>query len=578
MLNLSIPRFFGICILALGLAVAVLGIHVLPRFAGLTGDPGDRIWLMRGFGLGAIAVGIASLFEPYSGRRDAVGYAAVSIAIIGAFLAMAMQFETWWIDDAGITFSYSRTLAEGGGITFQPGEPPTEGYSSSLWMLVLAVAGTVGLDIPLAAKSLGIAIGVGIILLCLHLVWAQTKSLAAVGLTGVLVSTPPFVVWSVSGQEHALQSLLLVLVVYVVAQASHWRAWVTLLLALLVLVRPEAPLIVVAVFAALHVNSMRLTGRPEFITNLPIALVPFVTFCALIGWRLWYFGDPLPNPYYAKTFGSSVAGLVNPFGAGWQYILSGLKASLLVIIVPLTIIFAPARRDITLLLVLSAVVAGHLFFVVWAKGDWMGQYRFLMPVIPLIILPAVFFIGQIVSAPVRIVFCGVMSVLILINTISELDRFASEPTTPLSVVSEIGDTFFRVSQMIGIADPLLAHHDAGGIAYDRKISLVDLGGLVDRDIAKNMSNRSFLESYIFEQRKPDFIFGAINFAAASGFTQSPVFDRDYIPLVFENRPIMKSDLSHIRIEHARDVDGLRIERDALGQPVRAIFLAAQVSP
>lgn len=203
----------------------------------------------------------------------------------------------------------------------------------------------------------------------------------------------------------------------------------------------------------------------------------------------------------------------------------------------------------------------------------MGQSRFLMPIIPLIILPAAFFVGQIVSIGLRVTLCGILSILVLANTVNELDRFEAEPTTPLSVVSEIGHNFFLLGQALGIDSSLLAHHDAGGIAYDREIGLVDLGGLVDRKIAKNMANRAFLEQYIFEERRPDFIFGAINFAAASGFTESVRFTQDYIPLVFEDRPIMASEISHIRIEHAREAPGLRIQRDSRGNPTAVVFLA-----
>lgn len=163
LLNLSFLRFFGICAILGGFAFAVFGIHLLPRFAGLIGDPLDRVWLTRGFGPGVVSVGIAILLEAKQEQRATFSFAFLLLALIGAFLALAMQFEAWWIDDAGITFSYSRSLAEGSGITFQPGEPSTEGYSSSLWMMILALSGWAGFDIPMAAKLLGILIGIGII-------------------------------------------------------------------------------------------------------------------------------------------------------------------------------------------------------------------------------------------------------------------------------------------------------------------------------------------------------------------------------------------------------------------------------
>ena len=42
------------------------------------------------------------------------------------------------IDDAGISFAYSRSLAGGFGLVSQPGKLPVEGYSNFTWVLLMA--------------------------------------------------------------------------------------------------------------------------------------------------------------------------------------------------------------------------------------------------------------------------------------------------------------------------------------------------------------------------------------------------------------------------------------------------------
>ncbi|CAN0064627.1 unnamed protein product, partial [Chrysoparadoxa australica] len=254
---------------------------------------------------------------------------------------------------------------------------------------------------------------------------------------------------------------------------------------------------------------------------------------------------------------------VNPFGGGWRYVWGGLQDSGLILLLPLVMVVG-ARDSLPRRWVIFAALAGHIGFVVWAKGDWMGQYRFLMPVLPLIVVPAVIAIDHGFSLRSRAWLATLASVALFANTLTQVDKFDADPTTPLAVVSEIGQNFAKVAERMSIQGPLLAHHDAGAISYERSIGLVDLGGLVDRDVAKNMGNADFLRPYIFEQKQPHFIFGARNFAATSGFLDGPELARDYVPLRFPNHPIMASDYSHIRRDAVQEATGITLTRDADG--------------
>ncbi|ASP22931.1 hypothetical protein ANTHELSMS3_04327 [Antarctobacter heliothermus] len=551
-------------LLALGGAALAMPEVILARVSQLSGPFETRDWLMRGFGAGMIALSLALWIDARRAEGQPVARLLwlLGAGLTASFLLYAQQLSQWWIDDAGITFSYARSLAEGAGLTYQPGQPPTEGYSSTLWMATLALAHLLTFDIPQAAKTIGLGLTVLTLWISITWVWRVTDSALAMVLTVAAIGTAPTVVWSTSGQEHALQALLLLLI-GVAAHLRLWRLPVALLLSLLIWTRPETPLIVIAVFvAALYMTRVE-EGRTRFLRNLILAALPLAAFAGLMAFRMQYFGDHFPNPYHAKTSASSLAGLVNPFGGGWRYVWGGLQDSGLILLLPLVMVVG-ARDSLPRRWVIFAALAGHIGFVVWAKGDWMGQYRFLMPVLPLIVVPAVIAIDHAFSIRARAWLATLASVALFANTLTQVDKFDADPTTPLAVVSEIGQNFAKVAERMSIQTPLLAHHDAGAISYERSIGLVDLGGLVDRDVAKNMGNADFLRPYIFEQTQPHFIFGARNFAAASGFLDGPELARDYVPLRFPNHPIMASDYSHIRRDAVQVATGITLTRDADG--------------
>lgn len=552
-------------LLALGAAALAMPDAMLARVSQLAGPFQTRDWLMRGFGAGLIALSLALWIEGrWAQGRPVKGLLwLLGAGLSAVFLLYCQQLTDWWIDDAGITFSYARSLAEGAGLTFAPGAPPTEGYSSTTWMAVLALAHHLGFDIPLAAKYIGLALALLTLWISMAWVWRVTESALAMVLTVAAIGCAPMVVWATSGQEHALQGLLLLLTGFTAAHLRRWRIPVAVLLSVLVWTRPETPLIVIAVFVTALWMTRIEEGRIGFWRNLPLAVLPFAAFVGLMAFRLHYFAEPFPNPYHAKTSASSFAGLVNAFGGGWRYVWAGLQDSGLLLLLPLVLVVG-AGESVPRRLVIFGALAGHIGFVVWAKGDWMDQYRFLMPVLPLIVLPAVMAIDHGFSLRARAWLATVASIALFANTLTEVDRFDANPTTPLAVVSEIGQNFAEVAERMGISAPLLAHHDAGAISYERSIGLVDLGGLVDRDVAMNMADAGFLRAYIFEQKQPHFIFGARNFAAGSGFLDGPDLARDYVPLRFPNHPIMASDYSHIRRDAVQEADGIDITREADG--------------
>lgn len=524
--------------------------------------------------LAGLATGMWALRLPR--RRPGLFGALFGLLVLGCYLALTNSLGDWIVDDAAITFAYSENLVRGYGLVLHPNHPPEEAYSNTLWMLILALVRFLGVPIPPAAKILCIMIG------GLTVLWTLYLGRRAMGdppipercavFTAVLLGAP-YIVWSVSGLEHSLQSFLFVAMVAGASSEKH-RGWVTgVCLALLMLLRPETPLVGGVVVLTLAWRQYSGDGIASLGRLWPAVLLPAVAGGGLLAFRLWYFGDPLPNPFYAKASDANFIHLVNVVGGGWNYVLTWVTSSGFLVVAP-ALILMKLRKAPAALHVAAALVAGQLAFAVYAGGDWMGCWRFIAPIVPLLALLTAYALSQskVAMRPREGRTLGLaVSALLVLCMARQLVLFETQPTTPQAIVAQIGHEFVSLASRLGIDEPTLAHHDAGGTSYDARIDLIDLGGLGNRAIAKHMDDAEFMASYLFEERKPTFFFGADSIFAAgkTKFHLRPEFKRDYVRLEFVGLSYMRSNLCHIRLEFAHSTDGvsLVIEEGALTKVV-----------
>lgn len=209
-----------------------------------------------------------------------------------------------------------------------------------------------------------------------------------------------------------------------------------------------------------------------------------------------------------------------------------------------------------------ALLAGQLAFVIYAGGDWMGCWRFIAPVIPLLAVLIPLSVAPLLRANPW-VWGALLGTLGWGFHTQYLD-FLVRPTTPHAVVAQIAKEFEAVADDLHLTDPTLAHHDAGGTSFRSRLRLLDLAGLGNREIAKHLKDATFLRNYILEQQRPDFIFGTTETFAArtSQFFQDPRFTEQYVPLMFQDRPYMVGGLCHVRRDRLNtDTPRLVLERE-----------------
>jgi hypothetical protein len=208
------------------------------------------------------------------------------------------------IDDAFITFRYSRNIVEGLGFVYNPGVQ-TLGTTTPLFTLLMAAisALTGGQDFPQYALVVS-ALADAATAVLLFLLARRFTGSALVGLTlGLLWAVAPrSVTFAVGGMETSVNTLWLVGAVW--WYVSGRDLLLGLFAALGFLTRVDAALWIAPLLLHQWWMRARTVNLPgEWVGSIPVrtwlaALLPLLPWFAF---SLWYFGSPLPNSVSAKT-------------------------------------------------------------------------------------------------------------------------------------------------------------------------------------------------------------------------------------------------------------------------------------
>ena len=202
-------------------------------------------------------------------------------------------------EDAFILFKYANNLACGHGIVFYPGGPHAEGATDFLWMVALACARFLTLDVAVAAAALN---AVGFFLAARVILSRrprrEPRAHAVRWLGALLLFVSPAAVAGFRGFSAMFYAALaLVTLERALAPSPKKTCDVPLLAILLGLVRPDgvilgAGLTLVAAFRARKMGILR-----DLILRAAIAVVIGLSYFV---WRWRYFGSLLPLPLYVK--------------------------------------------------------------------------------------------------------------------------------------------------------------------------------------------------------------------------------------------------------------------------------------
>ncbi|MEM7585298.1 MAG: tetratricopeptide repeat protein, partial [Acidobacteriota bacterium] len=306
------------------------------------------------------------------------------LAAAGATLVLLLA-QAWGhrflTDDAFISFRYAENLVAGEGLVFNAGER-VEGYSNFLWVLLLAGLRLLGVAPEAGSQALSLALTLalwaGVAWFAhrrQHDVWSVLPLL-------LLALTRSIAVWSTGGLETRLFEVLtlgavLLLLVELEEGGSPLRVpravWAGLLFGLASLTRPDAPLIAGATLGtAFWIAWRRRQRRPRSPRRVVAGGLVFVAITAAhFAFRRLYYGEWLPNTYYAKIGGETW------WAMGWKYLAAFLLEYAVWLWLPfLVAAVAWHRRRGTpeVPALFAAAVVPHALYVVSIGGDHF-EYR-----------------------------------------------------------------------------------------------------------------------------------------------------------------------------------------------------------
>jgi len=465
--------------------------------------------------------------------------------VFSLFILHSIYFGYYISDDAGISFSYAKNLAEGYGLVLSAGGSKVWGYSNFLWVVILAVFAKVGLSLIIVSKVLGILLGIGSIML----VYTISKQLSGNALGRMvllplfaplmLAGSTTFVFWHISGLENALYCFLILCSSYFYLRDKTLSIRTSLLLLGIALTRPEGILFFLVTFA--HSIFHALHQKQKVSKKILLAIIVFVIgYVAYLLFHYQYFGGYLvPNTYFAKASQRQLSRVVqyalNPQDRGRKYLQAFLvdyRLNYLLIFMILPFLGAQGR----VISYLASLLAGVFFYVLFVGGDWWPQYRFMTPTLPLIYLlvqDGFYRIGKSLPRYRRFLFSGIviLTMLFLIEPSVEYSRHLKE-RWPVSfqAIGKRGLRFREMAATLSLTEAKYLEPDVGGTAFYSGLTIIDLGQLADIHLARYKYYPPFFRDYVFKEQRPEFIHTHGVWTQQSKITTYPELKSDYVPV------------------------------------------------
>ncbi|MCX7791210.1 MAG: hypothetical protein N2378_11270, partial [Chloroflexaceae bacterium] len=292
--------------------------------------------------------------------------------------------------------------------------------------------------------------------------------------------------------------------------------------ALAALTRPEGLLLFA--LTALHIaltTVMRQQGGPA--ERLRAALPPLLAlgapFLALFGpfflWRLGYYGDLLPNTFYAKT-GGGLKQIERGLAYAGAFALTIGGPLLLVIAAPWLRSWRAALaswRSYALLVTLT-----YSAYIIGVGGDHFRGERFFVPLVPwfaLLIADGLATLIQTLPAPTRLAR-PLLALGLAAGSLAALARTAPFDTT-IRGLDESVWIWREIGWWLhdhGAPDASIAVAGAGAVAFYGQRTAIDMYGLTDRHIGRLEiagmgqgvpGHEKRDPGYVLHQRRPTYI-------------------------------------------------------------------------
>ncbi len=431
------------------------------------------------------AVSAAAGASPSLPGERAVALALLVLAVPLALL-LVERHQLFLHDDTFISLRYARNFIEGNGLVWNPGER-VEGYTNFAHVMAVSALGYLGVDPIAAARAVNFAaLALIPVVLGRFLFFGPGRGnpLAAAIATAMSFVSGPLVIWSLGGLEAPLLTLFVtggvVATLTVLVEGPRVRPAVFggICFALAVLTRPDAAIFLVASSLALAAGAWRRGVKAlAAAAILPVAAFPPIALHE--AWRLWYYGDWVPNTFYTKLAMVTDETVIHGLDYVWDYGKQPPFALALAAAAAIAALGSPRWRASALYL--GGMILAFLAYLIRAGGDHMPGSRLMAPLIPMMAL--LLYMGLETHAG-RFSPRGRAGLAALFLVLLGLQVFSGEARRrdPAALIGTVIGKYVATAWPAG---SLIASNAAGALPYYAKNHrFIDMLGLNDRHIAR----------------------------------------------------------------------------------------------
>lgn len=406
-------------------------------------------------------------------------------------------FYGFTCDDAYITVRYADHLLRGEGLVFNPGER-VEGFSSPLHLLLLSVVGVLGVALIEAAKVLGLAAAAVAAACTVALARRLGAAPLVAGAVGLAVGLHPGVLYyASSGMETTLYLALVAGAALRLAieltgpqsPAPGARRPVSLwLLGAAAVTRPEGALLL-AVACAARLWRARPGGGRALAAEVLRSLVAWLPLACWLAFRLAYYGEWLPNVYYAKPSGLGLG--LDGVGAGLVYLHEAIMGggTYLALGAALAALALPGLRPRAPIAMVLLLAGAQGAFAVHTTGDWMLEARYALPAVPLMLAAAAAGLTAIAVRrralrPVVALACAALVIALGARAVTLAGELEGDRAHDHAHRSDGNEALGRWLAAHTPEDAVVVADEIGAVAHYSDRHVIDTLGLVDPEIAR----------------------------------------------------------------------------------------------
>jgi hypothetical protein len=449
-------------------------------------------------------------------RRHLPALFVLAVAI-AAYWAATAAVSLFIPDDSYISFRYAEHVSAGKGLRFNESDPPVEGYSNFLWVLVCAALHSTSRELPTTASQAGRYVGVmALFVLWLLYIRRRIPTIRMLAPLVLAATAGPLVIYAVSGLETTLFAFLLVLLLWTFDRFLERKRIVdavgfAVAGFLAALCRPEGVLALPAIVAVMWLGSRREPGTRG--RGVVIAVAVFgVLYAAYTAWRVAYFDSVVPTPFLSKRgggiTGAWVANLTQDFVRHRNdFPQIGYYVAALFVLAVAGVKVRANRFGTNV--ETAALTLGLLYAIVYINFvDWMPGMRYYAGLVPVLFVPIArvwTFGGPAASSYHQRIANGRYAVVAAAALLVSLSVLSSLQRTVKRV--EEGNRFcvLPLAQWLDTYTPpnwRLAMGDVGAVPYYSKRYTIDINPrpLTDAGAA----SKGWSEHY-FYSKKPDIV-------------------------------------------------------------------------